>query len=261
MPDRAIEELLAPLKPNEHALTPFFQANIDDSMLQEIAAADYGSMQEECFALLKPMLESGQRPPWDWHLLEVLQLTQWGEPEDPEHDGYLGAKGHWIRLFACIALIRYHQGDRVPSSSECETLAQLTSSAIVLGPTVAEAAASVLAWRFLTFPSDWHCTPAFLAFAILVLAAYLEHNSNRGPWLNQLATWAKAQESLARKKEGTRKLNSDGKHDWLLSLSFHRQRELVWRALALYILARPKQPHPPEARELLQLLGELVAGI
>jgi hypothetical protein len=36
------EQLLAPLDPYENALTPLFQANIDDAMLREIAGADYG---------------------------------------------------------------------------------------------------------------------------------------------------------------------------------------------------------------------------
>ena len=36
------DELLAPLHPNESALTPLLQAKIDEGMLREIAEADYG---------------------------------------------------------------------------------------------------------------------------------------------------------------------------------------------------------------------------
>ena len=54
------EKLRAPLQPDENALTPLFQANFDDSMLREIAEADYGWKADECYALLEPILNAGQ---------------------------------------------------------------------------------------------------------------------------------------------------------------------------------------------------------
>ena len=51
--------LLAPLDPNENAITPLFQANIDEAMLREIAEADYGWKADECYAMLQPILKTG----------------------------------------------------------------------------------------------------------------------------------------------------------------------------------------------------------
>src|SRR5689334_3726038 len=93
-------ELLALLHPNEGALTPLFQANIDESMLREIAAADYGWKADYCYELLEPVLKIGQVAPDDFNVREVLELIRWSEPDDPNCDpGGHGARGHWMRLF------------------------------------------------------------------------------------------------------------------------------------------------------------------
>jgi hypothetical protein len=84
-----------------------------------------------------------------------------------------------MRLFACIALVRFAPSHRGLFDGECSTLAQLISSATNLGQPVARAAASVLAWRFLAYPGD-DPDAAFLAFAILLLAAHLERGEDRG---------------------------------------------------------------------------------
>jgi hypothetical protein len=62
------QQLLAPLHPDENALTPLFQANFDESMLREIAEADYGWMADECFELLQPMLQFGSVAADDFNL-------------------------------------------------------------------------------------------------------------------------------------------------------------------------------------------------
>ena len=116
---------------------------------------------------------------------------------------------------------------------------------------VARAVASMLAWRFLTYPGDSE-NPPYLAFGILLLAAHVERGEDRGPWLKQLAAWGENEESLAR--------NEISEHEWLMGLTVFRQREAAWRALAHGILAQPESPHPREADEALRLLGELVAG-
>jgi hypothetical protein len=248
------EQLLAPLHPNESALTPLFQAKIDEAMLREIGAADYGWMADECYTLLRPILDTGHVACDDYNLLEVLELIRWSEPDDPGWSpGGQGPRGHWMRLFACTVMIRLAPKDRASFGSECDTLAQLISSAIELGRPVARAAAGMLAWRFLAYPGDDE-DPPFLAFAILLLAAHLERGEDRGLWLKELAAWVEDEESRARNE-------ISAEHEWLIGLTLYRQREAVWRSLARRILARPESPHPREADEALRLLGELVAGI
>jgi hypothetical protein len=255
------EQLLAPLHPDEGALTPLFQASFEDAMLREVAAADYGWKADECHALLKPMLEAGLVASDDFNLREVLELIRWSEPDDPEWSpGGQGPRGHWMRLFACTALVRFAASHRDLLEGECTTLAQLTSSAIELGQPVARAAASVLAWRFLAYPGG-DPDAAFLAFAILLLAAHIERGEDRGQWLKDLAIWVEDEESRARNALSTWFSSMPHWDKWLTGLTLFDQREAVWRSLAHHILARPECPHPSDAREALQLLGELVAGI
>lgn len=258
------EQLLVPLSPEEGALTPLFQVNFDDDMLREIAEADYGWKAEENFAFLQPMLRTGHVAPDDFRLREVLEMTRWHRPSDPKWPrGDEEPKGHWMRLFACSALLRFvaeHPG--VIGSDECDTLVHLVSSAIELGPPVAQAAASVLAWRFLAFPGDGESpSAAFLAFSILLLAAHLEPGEDGGPWLTQLAAWVLDEESRGRQALTPWFSHLEHWDQWLIGLSDRHQDAEEWRALALQVLVRPERPHPSDARQSLQLLGELVAGI
>ena len=135
MPDRlapsAQQQLLAPLDPNESALTPLFQSHIDESMLREIAASDYGWRADECYQALQPVLKTGVTAPDDFNVREVLELIRWSEPDDPKWSpGGYGLRGHWMRLFACSELVRLAANYPDYFSSECDTLAQLISSAI-----------------------------------------------------------------------------------------------------------------------------------
>lgn len=246
------EQLLAPLQPDERALVPLFYDHFDEGMLREIAEADYGSMADECLTMLWPMLREGKRGQRNGILQEVLELTRWSEPSDK--------RGHWIRLFACVALVRmasdapeYYHGER-------DSLAQLLSSALELGPSTARAAASLLAWRFLTSPGN---SPdgAFLSFAILLLVAQFGPGDKVAPWLNELAQWVEVEEARAREENAWEEKYSDDWGRWLLGLAGTDQRAGIWRYFALHILARPARPHPAAAKESLQRLGELAAGI
>jgi hypothetical protein len=247
---RDLHELLAPLQADEDALTPLFRTHLDDSMLRQIAEADYGWEAEKCDVLLSAMLASGDTAPDDCNLSEVLELIRWSEPEDLVWaPGGQGTRGHWMRLFACAALLRLAHRHRGTLSGECETLAQFAASAITLGKPVVQAAASMLAWRVLIWPGDGE-TRAFLAFSILLLAVYL---GGPGRWLKSLADWVEEEESeMGEEQSG---------HEWLLGRTFSRIKEATWQSLARRILAQPAADHPPEADQSLRLLGELVAGI
>jgi hypothetical protein len=106
---------------------------------------------------------------------------------------------------------------------------------------VARAAASVLAWRFLAYPGG-DPDAAFLAFAILLLAAHMERGEDRGQWLKDLATWVEDEESRARNALSTWFSSLPHWDKWLTGLTHFDQREAVWRSLAHRILARPECP-------------------
>jgi len=256
-----IEQLLAPLHPDEHALAALFRAHVDETMLREIAAADYGWMADECNALLLPMWRDGAAAAVDGNLREVLELIRWSEPEDPAWaPGGHGERGHWMRLFACAGLLRMAPWQREFFDGESSTLAQFLVSARVLGPAAARASAGVLAWRWREYPGSTEDAP-HLAFAILLLATELASAAGDGAWLKGLADWVEAEEAKARRALLPYRAALPYWDNWLLGLLFGDLRDSVWRRLALEILARPAVPHPAEARDELQLLGELVAGI
>ena len=118
----------------------------------------------------------------------------------------------------------------------------------------------MLAWRWGEYPGEPD-DAAHLAFAILLLATNLTSGKGRGAWLKELAAWVQHEEAVARASLPSYRAKSPYWDNWLLGLSFTDLRDSVWRRLAREILARPAVPHPPEAREDLQLLGELVASI
>ncbi|MEO8128686.1 MAG: hypothetical protein ABI822_16410, partial [Bryobacteraceae bacterium] len=221
------EQLLAPLHPDEGALTPLFQANFEEAMLREIACADYGWKSDECYSLLQPIPATGLVASDDVNLREVLELIRWSEPADPAwKPGRQGEPGHWMRLFACTVLVRLAPRYQASFDGECDTLAQMIASAIELGRPVARAAAGTLAWRFLTYPGEAE-DPPYFAFAILLLAAHLERGEDQGPWLKELALWVEDQESQARNGACRWRSSLPDWGEWLFGLTSNHQRDAI----------------------------------
>lgn len=129
-----------------------------------------------------------------------------------------------------------------------------------LGRPVVQAAAGVLAWRFLAYPGNDNEDPPFLALAILLLAACLEQREDHGQWLKELVRWVEDEESRARNARPTQRSLLPSWGSWLAGSTQVRDRAAAWRSLADRILARPKSPHLSDAREALRLLGERIAG-
>lgn len=160
--------------PCPQSLLDLAMTHVDSSMLLDIAKADYGMDVNKHYKALTDIYRGGITPRHGhWHPREVLELTRWSEPDQPHHpDDAVGARGHWMRLFACTVLLRT---DRLP---ECRnqlpgldsTIIQLTESAIALGPKVVRKAISLLAWYLLEDETDLcpHCAVAILLMAVQV---------------------------------------------------------------------------------------------
>jgi hypothetical protein len=124
--------------------------HVDDALLHEIAAADYGYKIEENLTHLIEIRNRGlSTVPMGWRPREVLELIRWSKPEDPHwKPGETGERGHWMRAFACSALLRAageasNSGLRVGWN---KTLIQLIGSLRSVGPELYEPAAAFLAW-------------------------------------------------------------------------------------------------------------------
>jgi hypothetical protein len=78
--------LLAPFDPERDELLRLLSRRIDDGMLREIAEGDYREEADAHEAALRRIRDQGEIPvPIDWVPKEVLELTRWSQPDDPNY--------------------------------------------------------------------------------------------------------------------------------------------------------------------------------
>jgi hypothetical protein len=145
------------LEPSDRPLLDLMVEHIDDAMLLEIARCDYGDDVEIHLAALHQIRAKNIPVPLKWHPGEVLCLTRWTELESLKSlDGGISTRNHWMRLFACTALIwaslePENDDDRGEYWNHIEgeesTIIQFLDSVLYLGDDVAIAALKFLGWR------------------------------------------------------------------------------------------------------------------
>jgi hypothetical protein len=149
-----IEELLIRFDPQPDVLLRAISTHISDEMLECISKADYGFRADEHLAALRQIRDAGAFPDkLPWCPMEVLELTRWSEPDDPNwKPGRTGEFGHWMRAFSCAAILRaehdpwqYHYND----SSTDSTVIQLIMSLQTLPVDLNRIAAQHFAWLIL----------------------------------------------------------------------------------------------------------------
>ena len=137
------------LEPSKDDLLQIVFSRVDDSMLREIAAADYGQDVDEHLKQLLAIKHGKVHVPMRWEPREVLELIRWSEPEDRTWSpGSTGERGHWMRLFACSALLRAaaEPANEGYFTGEDSTIIQLVDSGIKLGEKTATATLRFLSW-------------------------------------------------------------------------------------------------------------------
>ncbi len=220
--------LFAKARPSGEALLEWLRPRIDDAMLREIAAADYGCDRE---LHLEPLLRirDGRPPAYvsAWHPREVLELVRWSQPDDPHwQPGGTGMRGHLMRAFACAVLLRsaVEPENATHDSAIPQTLELLWDSVAVIADRDAEERTiALLAWLAQRFPPTrgaWtdgvSCKLAFL------LAAF---TAMRERWsaseFGELASWVVVEEAFIRRVAR----QTDGPAwSWLPALSNRRRR-------------------------------------
>jgi hypothetical protein len=199
--------------PDADVLVRLIATHIDDDMLTEIADADYGKEQERHLAELSN-LRAGKvlAAPMPWHPAEVLELFRWSEPSDPKHKpGRFGIEGHWMRAFACAALLREsHRAENgYLRSSWDNTAVQLVESLRILnqfhGPAV-----SLLSSLMVRFESDPGERIALFGYAMLA-SAIIPQAGVGDETLLALLEWSDAR-GWNEWKEG----GGDMSEDWLV---------------------------------------------
>lgn len=165
------------LDPSADPLLQLIFQQVDDSMLLEIAEADYGYKFDIHLKVLREIKAGDFPDPMEWEPKEVLELIRWSEPEDPGWQlGSTGKRGHWMRLFSCTLLVRatVKYEYREYFIGEESTLIQLVDSAIKLGHESSLAALRFLSWRIKYQKYDGYgWTTPYFAIAILLLSLSL----------------------------------------------------------------------------------------
>lgn len=169
------EPWLQSFKPNADDLLDLLLPLVDDSMLRELAEADYGDTPETHLAPLLQFRDSRVLPVLDWHPAEVLELMRWSQPDEPDwKPGSPGKRGHLIRAFSCLVLLVSYE---LPANitawlSLNETTIQLVDSLKALDNDFAPAGASFFAWCIEHLgPLDEEAAEcAFFGLALLSLA-------------------------------------------------------------------------------------------
>ena len=171
--------------PSRLQLLNVIRSSIDDSMLREIAEADYGDRADQHEAALRPIRDHGELPDrFDWVPGEVLELIRWSEPTDLSwKPGRSGLEGHRMRGFACAALLatEIEQG-----RMEEATLAQSLRSEMELGGDENRALAGFLTYGIERLPSEF---PWIAASGLLLVTLRLHDSGDDESLLRALAEW------------------------------------------------------------------------
>jgi hypothetical protein len=223
-------EILQKLNPAPDALLGALAPIVDDSMLQEIAAADYGMNIEENLAQLIRIRDNLEvLAPMRWEPREVLNLTCWSEPNwNYPHQTEQSRRGHFIRAFACAALLQaYPEPENIEYfDSENATLAQLLSSLPMLGTPFEIAALRFMAWRAQDLSKTYEDAPFhILALLVLILRTRADLTTTE---LHEIIDYLYVLESQIRSEQCGHPENSNS---WLLGSTIFNQKHDVWRQI------------------------------
>ena len=254
--------LFAPFKPDGDALLRRIAPHINDAMLEDIAAADYGLDVPEHLAELRKVRDGIIARPLRWQPREVLELTRWSEPDAVDRAGregeMTGRRGHWTRAFACAALIRAYGDEETREIIHFgfdSTLMQLLESLQRLNAGFEDEAMAAVAW-FIPRLRDELLTEdeiPFLGLGLLVLAVRSDRAVADSAIL-ALTQWLLAAEQ-ERAANSTARDEKFGGH-WLLRLSPPMRPEkwiALGRELAAFEAAGP-------CGEAVRAIGRSLAG-
>jgi hypothetical protein len=250
------------------SLLGLVSSRIDEDMLREIAAADYGRDVEMHLAPLRLLRDAGAVPvPLGWEPRETLELIRWSQPDDPQWvPGGQGHRGHWMRAFACTALLR---AELDPGNicgradGQNQTLAPLLTSLRALPDGLEPAAAAFLVWAIRRMESDERergvsssSDLAFFGAGLVWLLA--RHDAMLAPAaaVIELCRWIAAREAIA--NEEAHPGFGVCRGAWLLSTTGFNLSHADWRSIAADLAAAPMNSYPAEARDWVRLLAAMI---
>jgi hypothetical protein len=243
-------DLLARAEPSATRLLKLLGSQIDDSMLREIAAADYGCDADVHFERLKLIRDEGAILDANkWHPTEVLELIRWSQPEDPHwQPGATGERGHLIRAFACTVLLRssVESSNRSHDYAVSQTLKQLLQSVAVPGDAAERASVSFLAWLV---ERAWESARALYALVFLMAALTTLRDRWSDEDVGRLASWVMAEDVRRRESDPAAK---EAPRLWFPE---EIERSAEWRACLEQLLDEAARLRSVDARRALEDLA------
>ncbi|WP_284178435.1 hypothetical protein [Rhabdaerophilum sp. SD176] len=253
------ERWLETFGPDSDALFEVLLPIVSADMLQEIAAADYGRDIEQHLAPLLQFRDHRIVPILNWHPLEVLELIQWSEPEQPEwKPGLAGIRGHYLRVFVCALLLRAYERpeNQKLSLSFNETAIRLVDSLRAIDGPIVQEGVRFLAWCVCTLARlDQHAAEGpFLALALLSLVAPSDRYADDD--VISLCQWIDKQVSalLQNQQHWT---SHQGK--WLLSTEPYDQSHGRWTELGRHLYQWAEAGSPSDRTVWVALVGRVLA--
>lgn len=208
---------------DQRAAIDYLRRRLDEGMLREIAAADYGQDIEQHLEALLPAWKGGELVKLDpWYPMEVLELTRWSTPGGLNPHETPDIRGHLMRAYSCAVLLA--TPDFEP---EKETLIQLLESMLLLGSDASEALARFLVWMIPTLEHEDDRPFFALALSSIPLLGAVEVTTYQEYELEQ---WVVEEEAYERSYlSGFSPDYCDAQ--WLFGLSFNNMRNSRWRVL------------------------------
>ncbi|MGA2217073.1 MAG: hypothetical protein ABSG51_03255 [Terracidiphilus sp.] len=247
------------LEPDSEGLLREISRHINDEMLEEIAAAEYGLDKEKQFMVLRQVRETGTFPP-DMHRfpMEVMELIRWSEPEDPAwRPGRTGEFGHWMRAFSCAAILRveyapynYHYNNGCIDSAVIQMVLSLRALPVDFN----SHAAKFFAWLMLNSEPEGRDNRV-CAYGIGLFWFALRLNpSPSDEILISLGTW-----TLRRADELFGKYSLD-RLPGLREMAVESQKQTSWERLGRELSLLDVSGHCYELQGLVTKIGEQLAG-
>jgi len=259
----ALPSMLADEQGSQFALLDLLRARLNRIIdLRAIAAANHGHRFAENLTALVRTADFGVVDPVTFSLREVLSLTSYTRPDDPnETSGDVGMRGHMQRAFACAVLLR--ESDRADvADAESLPLAPLIESCIELGDEYCDALSRDIIWRLrVAMRGDEPDATelALLSLAFLILACDRQPSRRPSQRISDAAfaevfDWAIAlgdDSYNARRGDGGFGA-AGGRIDWACFDS----RSDIWRKLAKTAFIDRNSRLPACVQETARLLGE-----
>ena len=251
-----IQSFLQSLGPDQHALFWKIAEHIDDHMLDVIACADYSQdADQHLTALLRLRDTGGLVEPFHWIPCEVLELIRHSEPEDPSwKPGEEGVRGHWIRAFACAALMRalgppwnYRVTD--PSYN----LIRLLRSLAVLPIDLSQPAIQFIAWFMLWTGIEGQDEQTIYFGIALLWLALQQKNPSADDDLIRLSEW------IVTHEEELHRARPSAFDRWLLGIASDPPPS-PWESVGADLMKLDLRGRRQQLQEWVKLIGSELSG-